>query len=120
MHNSLQMTAALLLACSLHADADDSATQPISVQKTLTPLTINGDLSKPIWQSTTPIKVDYINSKKGMLSETPRMTVRYLWDDHYLYIGYEFFTKNLKAQGTGQREGPADNQREGAEISVKD
>jgi hypothetical protein len=48
------------------------------------------------------------------------MAVRYLWDDHYFYIGYEFFTKNLKAQGTGQREGPAGNQREGAEISVKD
>ena len=44
------------------------------------------------------------------------MNVRYTWDDNYLYIGYETFDKNLVALGTGEKEGPKDNQREGAVI----
>ena len=72
---------------------------PIPIHKVDHPLSIDGDLSKPDWQKVKPIRVDYIYSKKGVLSDTPRMTVRYLWDEHYLYIGYEFFSKNLKARG---------------------
>lgn len=105
---------------SISARAGAPATKPvIPVTKAAAPLTIDGDLSEPEWQKVAPARVDYVNSKLGVLSDTPRMTVRYLWDDRYLYIGYEFFTKNLKAQGTGTKEGPAANQREGAEISVK-
>jgi len=96
------------------------ATQPapILVQKIDHPLTIDGDLTKPEWKKVEPIRVDYAFDKKGVLDDTPHMTVRYLWDDHYFYIGYEFFSKNLKAQGTGVKEGPPGNEREGAEIYV--
>ncbi|HWE03332.1 MAG TPA: sugar-binding protein [Tepidisphaeraceae bacterium] len=102
--------------------ASGPATQPapIPLLKTDTPLVIDGDLNKPQWKKVEPIRVDYIQSKKGTLSDTPRETVRYLWDDHYLYIGYEFFSKNLKAQGTGKKKGPPGNEREGAEIWLTD
>ena len=45
------------------------------------------------------------------------MRVRYTWDDHYLYVGYETFDRNLVALGTGQKEGPGDNLREGCAIT---
>ena len=32
------------------------------------------------------------------------MTARYTWDDHYLYIGYETFDKNLVALGHRREE----------------
>ncbi len=108
----------LLFAVGAAVAADAPATQPaaITVHKVEHALTIDGDLSKPEWKKVEPLKGDYVNSKSGVLSDVPRMTVRYLWDEHYLYIGYEFFSKNLKAQGSGVKEGPAGNQREGLEI----
>ncbi len=97
------------------------ATQPvIQVHRVADPLKIDGDLSKPQWQRAEPIRVDYINTKQGVLSETPRMKARYLWDEHYFYIGYEFFTRNLKAQGNGRKKGPPGNERDGAEIWLAD
>ena len=44
--------------------------------------------------------------------------MRYAWDDHYLYIAYETFDANLTAQGTGEMQGPKDNRREGAALSI--
>ena len=115
---SVRLAASDTLAADPPAPAPAPHPPPISIQKIDHPLTIDGDLSKPEWKKVDPIRVDYIHGKKGVLSETPRMTVRYLWDDHYFYIGYEFFSKNLKAQGTGRKEGPEGNEREGAEIFV--
>jgi hypothetical protein len=89
------------------------------LQKIETGMVIDGDLTKPQWKAAEVFRADYSNAKTGVLSETPRMTVRYLWDDHYLYIGYEFFSTDLQAQGNGQMQGPADNKREGAEIWLK-
>jgi hypothetical protein len=117
------MAATFLFATGASA-AEPAAPPPatqtaILIHKIAGPLTIDGDLSKPQWKAVEPLRVDYLFNKKGVLSETPRMTVRYLWDDHYFYIGYEFYSKNLKAQGTGKKEGPEGNEREGAEISVE-
>ena len=119
----LSAMAVLLSGVAIASAADQAtpapATQPaILIHKIEQPLTIDGDLSKPQWKAVEPIRVDYIISKKGVLSDTPRMTARYRWDDFYFYIGYEFFSKNLKAQGTGKKEGPEGNEREGAEIYV--
>ena len=124
LHHALTFAGLIVLlavGCVAGASAADAppatqpaAEEPIKVAKLDHPLTIDGDLSKPEWQKVAPIRVDYVNSKKGVLSDEPRMTARYLWDEHYLYIGYEFFSKNLEAQGTGTKEGPPDNLRDGA------
>jgi hypothetical protein len=87
------------------------------ILKTEKPIVIDGDLNDPAWKDATPINVEYIWGKVGEKSKEPRMIVRYTWDDHYLYIGYETFDKNLVALGTGQKKGPPKNQREGALIS---
>lgn len=87
-----------------------------SIPKTDRPLVIDGVLDEPCWKHATPIRADYVNSKLGVLSGEPRMAARYCWDEHYLYIGYETFDRNLLALGSGQKEGPPDNQREGCEI----
>src|ERR1700678_3171690 len=76
------------------SSAPATQSEPIHIHKIAEPLTIDGDLSKPQGKAVEPIRVDYIFSKTGVLSESPRMTARYLWDDHYFYIAYEFFSKN--------------------------
>jgi hypothetical protein len=114
----LMIGAALAHGADVPASGPATQPAPIPLLKVETPLVIDGDLNKPEWKKVEPIRVDYIQSKKGILSDTPRETVRYLWDEHYLYIGYEFYTKNLKAQGTGKKKGPEGNEREGAEIFV--
>lgn len=115
--------AVAIVVCHVtYARARESATtepttQPvIEIHRALHPIKIDGDLGKPEWQNVASVPVDYINSKQGVLSDVPRMKARFLWDEHYLYIGYEFFTKNLKAQGNGRRKGPPGNERDGAEI----
>jgi hypothetical protein len=108
---------AILVATTLVADEKPEPKPATPIAKTEKPIVIDGDLDDPAWKQATPINVDYIWGKTGEKSKEPRMIVRYTWDDHYLYIGYETFDKNLVALGTGQKKGPAKNQREGALIS---
>jgi len=102
---------------SLLPAADKDKTPPQPIKKATGPITIDGVLDEPAWKEATPVEVKYIWGKVGEASKEPRMTVRYTWDDQYLYIGYETFDKNLIALGTGEKEGPKGNQREGAQIS---
>lgn len=44
------------------------------------------------------------------------MIVRYIWDDSYLYIGYEVSDTNIVAVGNGAIQGPQNNRREGCSI----
>jgi Carbohydrate family 9 binding domain-like len=91
---------------------------PGEIKKTAGPIMVDGGLDEPAWKEAKPIEVKYIwNDKEiGKVSKEPRMTARYTWDDNHLYIGYETFDKNLVAMGTGEKEGPKGNQREGAVI----
>jgi len=81
---------------------------------------IDGALDEAFWKSATPVRGDYINSKKGELSATPRLMVKYAWDEHYLYIGYETFDENLIAKASAIKEGPEKNIRMGCEIWSSD
>lgn len=90
------------------------AEKAVALPKAEQPIKIDGDLDDPAWKDAPVIDVNYIWGKVGERSPTPRMKVRYTWNDNYLYIGYETFDKNLLARGTGEKEGPKANQREGA------
>jgi hypothetical protein len=90
--------------------------KPAPIPKAEQPIKIDGVLDDAAWKDAPVVEVNYIWSKVGQRSDQPRMRVRYTWDDNYLYIGYETFDKNLIAIGTGEKEGPKNNQREGAVI----
>ncbi len=81
-------------------------------------ITVDGRLDESDWQRATPVPVHFIYPKQGDVVEHPRMTARFLWDDYFLYIGYEVFSTNLVVRGTGLFSGPAHNRREGCEIWV--
>jgi hypothetical protein len=87
------------------------------VWKSEAPLVIDGVLDEPAWEHAVRVPVDFVHGKTGQKSPDHHMDVRYTWDEHYFYIGYETFDKNLVAVGTGKKEGPEKNQREGCEIS---
>jgi len=87
-----------------------------AIPKTPTPITVDGILDEPVWREADIVRADYLLSKTGALSDQPRLAARFAWDDHYLYIAYETFDRNLVAAGTGEFEGPPANRREGAVI----
>lgn len=86
------------------------------ILRTDTPVKIDGVLDDPCWKKARPVRVDFLNGKRGVLSDEPRMTAWYAYDDYYLYIAYETFDKNLQTQSGDHKEGPLDNQRMGCEI----
>lgn len=107
---TLVCLAAILAGLSLVMAADPPA--PTAIHKTAAPIQIDGVLDEPAWQKAQAIDVNYIWGKVGEKSTEPRMTVKYTWDDNYLYIGYETFDKNLVALGSGEKQGPKGNERE--------
>lgn len=101
---------------SFAADAPANAEPAGPMKKTAGAITIDGALDEPCWKEAATIRADYVNSKQGVLSDDPRLAVKYTWDEQYLYIGYETFDKNLVALGSGESQGPVDNKRDGCEI----
>jgi hypothetical protein len=99
------------------APADTNA---ILILKTAQPVKVDGVLDEDCWKQAVPVKADHIKGEEGKISAEPRMVAKYAWDDRYLYIAYEIFDTNLVAQGNGAIKGPADNRREGCEISPPD
>jgi hypothetical protein len=77
---------------------------------------IDGVLDDACWEKATLVPVDHVWGKNDTRSECPPMVVRFCWDDHYLYIGYETFDENLMVIGKGRREGPEGNKRRGCEL----
>jgi len=93
--------------------------EPTTTPAVATPakdVVIDGKLNEACWQEATTTKADYRNVKGGGLSEEPRGTVKYVWDNDYLYIGYETFDTNLTTMASGDVQGPKGNQRPGCEI----
>lgn len=67
----------------------------VGVPKLKAPLTLDGDLDKPAWRQATPLAVDQARQyfsydaarAKWKGAEDLSATVKFLWDDQYLYIG---------------------------------
>jgi len=97
--------------------AGAEAAEPAPIHKAPAPIAVDGVLDEPAWKQAQVVEADYVWGQVGQRSAQPQMCVRYTWDDHYLYVGYETFDKNLVALGTGEKEGPSDNLREGCAIT---
>lgn len=104
---------AVLFVASALAQAD---AETCPVYRAAAPVTIDGALDEPCWKTATAYRVDYEHGRLGSLCTQALMTVKYAWDDHYLYIGYETFDTNLQAETTGELEGPPGNRRRGCVI----
>ena len=87
-----------------------------TIPKVTGKVAIDGVLDDAIWKKSKIYRGDYIQGKVGQLSNDPRLEVRYAWDSHYLYIGYETFDHNLIALKLKGQQGPADNRRQNCAI----
>jgi hypothetical protein len=102
---------------TLWAQAPAAEAETVVIRKTAQPVSVDGVLDEECWKSAVPVKADFIKGENGKLAEAPQMVAKYTWDDQYLYVAYETFDTNLVAKGNGVTKGPADNRREGCEIS---
>lgn len=109
------MALAAVFALALHGEVETPKATPI--YKSPEAIKIDGVLDEPAWKDAIQVDANYIWGKVGEKSKEPRMKAWYTWDDHYLYLAYETFDKNLIALGTGEKKGPKGNQVEGAHIS---
>jgi hypothetical protein len=111
----------LMFVCALALDGSAEpkaeAPKPVPIYRSQEDIKIDGVLDEPAWKNAIQIDADYVWGKVGEKSKEPRMKAWYTWDDHYLYLAYETFDRNLVALGTGEKKGPKDNQVEGARIS---
>ena len=108
----------LALAAAIVASAAGAgAAEPAPIHKAPAPIAVDGVLDEPVWKQAQVVEADYVWGRVGQRSAQPQLRVRYTWDDHYLYVGYETFDKNLVALGTGEKDGPRDNLREGCAIT---
>lgn len=97
--------------------ADEALPQQVQpIEKATGEITVDGKLDEPAWKGVQPVEVNYIYGQAGKKASEPRMQARYLWDDHYLYLGYETFDENLVAVASGETDGPAENRRPGCAI----
>ena len=110
--------AGMAVQASLAQEAGTEAKKTAgTIAKAKAPIVVDGKLDEADWQSTQAVPVNFVYaSKPGALSSEPRMNARYLWDDGYLYIGYEVFDSNLVAKANGKTKGPDSNPRPGCEI----
>src|SRR5438874_13460347 len=102
------LSLALLVA---HGTAEPKPDAPKAgaIFKSQDAIKIDGVLDEPAWKNAIQVDADYVWSKIGEKSKEPRMKAWYTWDDHYLYIAYETFDRNLIALGTGEKKGPKGN-----------
>lgn len=111
----------LFLASVLTSGASEEPTaEPVllagPVYKTALPPKIDGVLDEACWKKAEAHGVNFIMGKMGVEAERTPMDVKYTWDDHYFYIGYETFDENLVAIGEEDEQGPSDNRRQTASI----
>ncbi len=111
---ALYVFVALALFSAMLLKAAEAKPEPAAapVYFTVAAPVIDGKLDDQCWKEAKSFRSDYINNKQGVLTEDPHLSVRLAYDEHYLYIGYEIWDKDLEAAGTGQLQGPKGNQRE--------
>jgi hypothetical protein len=118
--SALACAATLLIAATAHAaDAPANTNLPPAepIFKATEPPKIDGKLDDACWQKAKPYNVDFVHqTKPPRRAEKTPMTVKYSWDDHYLYIGYEVFDTNLVAVAKNEMQGPPTNRRQSLEI----
>ena len=120
MKRCLCLTLALVPFFAWGAEKAPAPAPAGRIYKTVQPVTVDGRLDEACWRRAEAIPVHFILGKTGEPAKELPMTVRYAWDDYYLYIGYEVFDVNLVTQGTGKMQGPDDNRREGCELGRGD
>lgn len=111
---------ALLMAVSTLARAAAEEMPTTVLVRAVQPPVVDGRLDDACWAASVGVPIDQPNSKKHPRSDVPPAIARYAWDEHYFYIGYETFDRNLVAFGTGEFQGPPGQQREGCVIYQKD
>ena len=88
-------------ACGANAAGDDNAEPTplpaVPIIKADQPIVIDGNLNEPAWHAGVPVDVNYVMAGTGKRDTSTPMIARFLWDDHYLYIGYEVFDSDLTA-----------------------
>ena len=110
----------LLLACGLFAGlvahpASAASGASYTIKRGIDPITVDGSLNETSWvmaSSTSLFTLWDGSTAPASLQVYGKM----LWDDQYLYIGYETIDTNVTAQGTGEMDGPKTNRREGCMI----
>jgi len=108
------MLLALVTGATVTGCRAPAVIQPLpdeEIFKTDTPVVIDGSLDEPCWRQTQAIRADYLHGREGEPADPPRMIVKYAWDDHYLYIAYETFDRDLRARGLAEPKGPPGNKR---------
>lgn len=106
-----------LFACALRLTAEVTPA-PRMIRRADPAPVLDGRLADPCWLAADAHPVHFINGKPGQTHAPVPMTVRYAYDDHFLYIGYETFDTNVTALGEGVFDGDPDNLRESANISA--
>ena len=81
-------------------------------------IAVDGKLDEADWSRALAVPVDVIWGKDSERTAAPRMTARFLWDDFYLYIGYEVWDANLSARAEGSPQGPENNKRRACDIAA--
>jgi len=100
------------------AEAPDAraGTAPAPMVHAGGPVVIDGRLDEPCWKRATPVPCDFIMGRTGEAGTDPLGVGYYAWDEHYLYIAYETFDRNLVALPSGEAQGVGNNIRQGASI----
>jgi hypothetical protein len=91
---------------------------PLPVYKT-EPITIDGNLDKPVWQKAVKVPINYeFRTDNTEPSKIATGSFMLAWDAHYLYIAYDWTSDTKPASGTGGDErGPKDNKRKTVLLS---
>lgn len=79
-------------------------------------IAVDGKLDEADWARALVVPVNLIWGMGSERTTAPRMTARFLWDNSYLYIGYEVWDTNLTARTEGSPQGPKNNSRSGCDI----
>jgi hypothetical protein len=93
---------------------------PQNIFRTESPPVIDGKLDDDCWRRATVAQVQYPFGEPGTTTSPPPMTARFLWDEHFLYVGYLVRDENLVAIGTGKEVGPPTNRRPTSEEYLPD
>ena len=88
---------ALFIAATLHAQRADQPVPRYEVKRASSPIVIDGKLDDKAWESASaPASLQFLwESQTGAKQKT---SVRILWDDQYLYVGYDCEDADITAQ----------------------
>jgi hypothetical protein len=74
--------------------------EPLVVHRTATPIQLDGNVDKQVWQQVQPVRFDIPRElqQQGQSLEEGG-TARLLWDDQYLYVAFDFVDSDVVALG---------------------